>query len=514
MNFNFDESSKIIKRSESVNEPKKVNQPNTTNRINYAQSALSKKLEAFNYIHPSPEKEYPVNITNPAIDLPTKEFKEKSSTGLINFTAAEATDLGIQFPTADSDKATTIKDGKVESLRDPKSVSSLYENGLEFFPDINTAHIFPNLDTLIFYLPEHLDDLNYMTSLKEAFNNIFKSKCKEISFSNNIDNLFFGIRVYPIFSDGELKSFCDGNTNINEFTYNIEFDSKLWDPIVSLDSREMNALTIYAIYYSTNKNVLDNIVNNITHYQITNGVKLDLNSTGKCELLNYAISDSMMKSGSPFNKDITEVSSDRLMRLLSIQLHGAIEHGLRKLENNINYFKQDADNRFIILGWVLRILDDYEHLMLHAVHQIKKCIDVTGSLLERRMLLRIVNTIEKLEKMVNESYIEEEVKIKDHLPAYSISQSRDDLIDIKNNLTVATDIKSLSYVANCIISNIDAIQTVLSNPNLDNSERSEWDSILLDYLSVKDSLIESKDYLNHFGGSSIPVEYLSRDNNI
>ena len=518
MDLLFDEASKRIKQSEPVREPKNVNLPRKTNRINYSQSALHKQLEAFNYMHPTPEKEYPVNIDNPAIDLPTKEHREHSTTGLINFTAAEG--AGIQFPTADSDKATTIKDGEVESLRDPKTITSLYENGLECLPDINNFYVFSNLDSLLFYLPEHVKDLNYFTSLREAFNNIFKIKCKEISFSNNIDNLFFGIRVYPTFSDSQLKSFSEGNINISDYTYNIEFDSKLWDPMVSLDGSEMTALTLYTIYYSTNNNILNRISNNIISYQLANGVKFNLDDkVGKYELLHYAIADSMMKSGSPFNKNITEVATDRLIH--SLQMSGEIEHGLRKLENNLNYFKQDADNRFIILGWVLRILEDYEHLMLHAVHQIKKCIDVTGSLLERQMLLRIVNTIERLDRIVNESYIEESNKTDKNekdlnviSSAFTLKQSRNDLIDIKDSLNRSNDAQSLSNVAVHIIHNIDAIQTILSNPNLDSMERSEWESTLLDYLSVKNSLIETKDYLNHFGGSKIPIEYLDRDNNI
>jgi len=512
MNFIFDEASKKIKHSEPVEQPKKTNKPSGANRIKYTKSALQKQLEAFEYMHPSPEKEYPAEITNPAIDLPTKEHRQNSTSGFINLTVAE--NSGIQFPTADSDKATTIKDGNVESLRDPKSITSLYENGLEFMPDINNSYIFSNLDTLIFYLPEHLNDLNYMTSLKNAFNEIFKSKCKEIAFSNNTDNLFFGIRVYPVFNNSELQSFCNGNTNINEFTYNIEFDSKLWDPIISLDASEMTALVIYAIYYSTNKNVLNSLVNNITAYQLKNSVRLELNHNGKYEILNYAISDSMMKAGSPFNKTISDLATDKLIH--SLQMSGDIEHGLRKLENNLNYFKQDADNRFIILGWALRVLDDYENLMLHAVHQIKKCIDITGSLLERQIMLRIVNTIERMDHLVNENYIEEATKEKDDdkYHAFTLKQSKNELVDIKNNLNVTNDSNGLSSIASNIINNIDIIQTILSNPNLDSMERSEWDSVLLDYLNVKDSLIATKDYLNHFGGSRIPTEYLSKENNI
>ena len=489
---------KEIKKSKISKKPKNSREPLKSRQVKECDNTLNEQFEIFRYAMPSPAKESPFYSLNPVLDMPTAEDNDTSSSGLV----INAMESGMEMPTVDSDL-------KGYKTNDKPLVSSSRNNILENndlivdLNDINIDYNFSKLSAnLIFRLINGYNDLNYLTTLRSELVNIFKMECKEISLSHNVDNVFFGIRVYPQFSEDFIYNAIHDPYQVDgaNMVYSIEFDSRLWDSVVSLSPEEFVPLVIYSIYYSTRKYTLRKIINQIISYQMINGVKVDVRGSGRYELISYAISDAMMKHGSPFNKNNgTNVIMNPLIK--SLKMSGDMEYALKKLSSNLDYFKQDSDNRFIVLNWALRVLDDYEHLRLHANHQIKKCIDLTGSLLERRMLTRIVNSIENSDGVVHEAYKEDNKDQSDY-PSYNLHDAKDDIIDIKNELNHVDNTNTLIELSARVIKTIDIIQTILINPYLESNYIREWENLLLEYMAIKDSIIESKDYLDHFGGEA------------
>lgn len=76
-----------------------------------------------------------------------------------------------------------------------------------------------------------------LQSLKVELNRFFDdSKCKEVIYTTNTDKMFFGMKIIPAIDADDIYDYLvdDEQTRIDK--YIVEFDSKLFDPIIGLTS--------------------------------------------------------------------------------------------------------------------------------------------------------------------------------------------------------------------------------------------------------------------------------------
>ena len=143
-----------------------------------------------------------------------------------------------------------------------------------------------------------------LARLRNELNKFFiKARCKEILYTINTDKLFFGMRVYPAFDGNKtIEILGDAKTSIFE-EYYVEFDSKLFDPMLCLNKRELTSILLHEvghIVYDTE--TIDEVKRQIDMYFAKSGDYVDINSSkGYRELIGYALKDSIVKVGSLFS---------------------------------------------------------------------------------------------------------------------------------------------------------------------------------------------------------------------
>ena len=147
---------------------------------------------------------------------------------------------------------------------------------------------YSTIEKLLYTLDED-HSATTLSKLKNEINRLFfKAKCREILYTLNTDKLFFGMRVYPNF-DGHTAMEILGDNRSKPFdSYYIEFDSKLFDPMLGLDPRELTAILLHEIghiVYDTQ--TIDEVRKQIDIYFTKTGEHLNLSaSKGYRELIN------------------------------------------------------------------------------------------------------------------------------------------------------------------------------------------------------------------------------------
>ena len=163
---------------------------------------------------------------------------------------------------------------------------------------------FSKIENILFTLDDDHSGAK-LSQLKNEINKFFfKAQCKEVLYTVNNDKLFFGMRVYPeIDGDDVLDIMADDKPKTFE-KYYIEFDSKLFDPMLGLDEKEITAIMLHEIghiVYDTGS--IDEVRKNIDIYFSKTGDYLSPKiSDNYKEVIAYALKDSVVKAASLFCK--------------------------------------------------------------------------------------------------------------------------------------------------------------------------------------------------------------------
>ena len=239
------------------------------------------------------------------------------------------------------------------------------------------------------------------------------------------------------------------------------------------------------------------MLNNITN----------INSIPAKTLLAFAMNDALMKAGNPFLKDdIFELVNDPL--IVHFGYSAEMEYGMRKIADNFDFIKQYADNRFIVLSWALRVIDDYEHMRFHAYKRLTDCLDLTGSVLEKENINAVIRVLQSTSYMTESElyyYGEANEEGKSDMSLYRLSDVKTKIVNLKADVMASIDIASVSDNLKTIWELIKDIEILMQNPNLSDKDRFEWEKCLMDLYSLKQKSIESKEYIDQQKNSRIPI---------
>ena len=84
-----------------------------------------------------------------------------------------------------------------------------------------------------------------LNELKNELNKLFTgAKCREVIFTDNTDKLFFGMRVYPEITGDMAMNILHDNDPVSYDAYYLEIDSKLIDPMLNLNGRELTDIPL------------------------------------------------------------------------------------------------------------------------------------------------------------------------------------------------------------------------------------------------------------------------------
>ena len=163
---------------------------------------------------------------------------------------------------------------------------------------------FSKIENILFMLDEDHSGAK-LNLLKSEINKFFfKAQCREVLYTVNNDKLFFGMRVYPQIEGNDVVDIMSDDKPKTFSKYYIEFDSKLFDPMLGLDEKEITAIMLHEIghiVYDTGS--IDEVRKNIDMYFTNTGDYLspNINNNYK-EVIAYAMKDAVVKAGSLFCK--------------------------------------------------------------------------------------------------------------------------------------------------------------------------------------------------------------------
>lgn len=351
---------------------------------------------------------------------------------------------------------------------------------------------------------EKLDDDHSVTALekiKKCLNDLFvKSKCKGVIYTRNTDKLFFGMRVY-VDLDGNKAVEMLGNDHLEIFpSYFVEIDSKLLDPMLYLEGKELTALLLHEvghIVYDTT--AADEVRNAIDAYFARSGGYINIKSSrGLKELLAYAMKESVMKAGTIFAKiGNTEMIADAFVT--SCGYGPELESAVRKIRTGVNYFKKDIDNRFLALSWVLRVALEFDLFRMPAIKTLNKAVKLTGSNLEKKELTYAAKVLSQMEDPMNEGFVDWIGKRALDWKRKGIRGVKADVYELQLRIRTAEDIDDLMSIIRTCNTHIALIQDYLTE-DIPDIEREELNGVLQDLYSIRQEASKNKQVKSRYSG--------------
>jgi hypothetical protein len=340
---------------------------------------------------------------------------------------------------------------------------------------VNSNYDFSTIERIMFNMEENhsSSDLN---KLKNELNKFFiKAKCREILYTVNTDKLFFGMRVYPVFDGNKAIEILGDNKTSAFEEYYVEFDSKLFDPMLGLNKREKTAILLHEIghiVYDTG--TIDEVRSQIDMYFAKSGDYVDLNSSkGYRELIGYALKDSVVKAGSLFSKfGNTEMVADTFV--VSCGYGPDLESAMRKIVRSSTYMAKSVDDRFITLSWVLRLRNEFTLRRIPAVKTLNKAKQLTASKLEQREIVYASDILNRTDLGFNEGFIEDirarfSKKFND-FKVKGIRSIKNDIYELNLRLRTAESAEDLMYIIRQVNTDVTILQDYMTE-DLDEADR-------------------------------------------
>ena len=341
---------------------------------------------------------------------------------------------------------------------------------------------FSTIEKLMFNMEDNHTSSD-LGKLKNEINKFFiKAKCKEIIYTMNTDKLFFGMRVYPVFDGNKaIEILGDGKTSAFE-EYYIEFDSKLFDPMLGLNKREKTAILLHEIghiVYDTA--TIDEVRSQIDMYFAKSGDYVDIKSSkGYRELIGYALKDAICKAGSLFTKfGNTELVADTFV--VSCGYGPDLESAMRKIVRSSTYMAKSVDDRFITLSWVLRLRSEFSVRRIPAIKTLNKAKQLTASKLEQREITYASNILNRSDLGFNEGFIEDirarfSKKFSD-FKSKGIRSIKNDIYELNLRLRTAESAEDLMYIIRQINTDVAILQDYMTEDISDDERQSIIDCL-------------------------------------
>ena len=260
-------------------------------------------------------------------------------------------------------------------------------------------------------------DPTALVLIKNNLNQFFKdSTCKEVIFTNNTDNDFFGIKVMPILDANDIYDYIMGEDPYRVNKYSIEIDSKLLNPVLELNADHLVAVLLYEVHQLTaNSTPMDDARYAIFAYMDKNRDHLNISkSIHYKEILAYGLKDYLSKCKSIFYTDFendTDIKFNEFIRNLGLE-EPLIDIYKKFRNQNIKMYENIENSKFITLSWILGLYKNISTRRIGAIHVLNRAKQLTGSRLEKVEIDNIVKRIKSADSMIHESGLLNKVKTK------------------------------------------------------------------------------------------------------
>lgn len=239
-----------------------------------------------------------------------------------------------------------------------------------------------------------------LDDLKRYINKFFPdAKCTRLIYTNNTDKLFFGIYILPIISGDTVVDILVNNARYIVDRYYIELDSRMFTGQVMLTPGEITALLIHDISHLINNCKPAEIVKKeLDDYLASNGEVLKISDSVQYRgILAYGFADAMRKYTTIFEDDhyVPDGITDEFIDW--VDFGNLIRSAFNKLNQVWYNYNREIRNKFITFSWILRIYTDIKHNRIPALEGIKRCIELSPSVIEREALKAMGERISRID---------------------------------------------------------------------------------------------------------------------
>ena len=378
--------------------------------------------------------------------------------------------------------------------------------------DVRNGYDFTKLEAILEHYDADHTPAATRVLIKELNNYFYKSKCRDIIYTNNTDKLFFGMRVYPIFDSGDAIRIL-GDNKIKPFTgYYIEIDSKLYDPMLNLDKKELTAILLHEIGHIVyDQGTIEEVKRNLDlYFQNSNNDITIKSSKGYRELLAYGLKDAIIKIGSLFSTiGYTEIVADSFV--ISAGYGDYLESAIKKITSSKNYINKSTDNRFIVLTWVLRMNTEFNIKRLPTIKALNKAKELSASELEKREIIYATRLLSNMQDPMNEATVINNIKSTfsskfENFKRKGIRSITNDIYELNLRIRVAESEVDLMSIIRETNTYIVILQDYLTSENLSKLERENAEKTLNELYDLREKAAKNK-YVRKNSDSLINVIY-------
>lgn len=337
-----------------------------------------------------------------------------------------------------------------------------------------------------------------LMDLKTCINKMFTdSNCTNVTYTPNIDKLFFGLYVFPKVTGDDLVDIIFKGKRYIVKDYSVELDSKLFSPDLMLSPEEITALLIHDIsHLVNNSSPAENVKKAIDSYLVEKNDVLKLSpSVHYRGILAFGFADAMRKSTTIFEKDhyTGDDITDEFIDWCNFS--ELVTNAFNKITRMGYNYNREVKNKYIALAWILRLYKDIKHNRIPYIMAIKRCIQLSPSKTEIHELKNLATRISRID---DDMLIEEEVsyqdsKVKDSIiesvkmrgrsaTSYtsSLLEAMDDdyyALMIQSEKDAVNNPNVIPDLINCINSKMSVIQNAVDDVPLTKPEFNQWNDM-------------------------------------
>lgn len=374
------------------------------------------------------------------------------------------------------------------------------------------AYDYKKLEDAVIEVKVHPHSKASLNGLQRELNACFSDcKCNGVLYTVNTDKLFFGMCVLPIISERELNDIICTNKPVRLNNYYLEIDSKLFDPGAGLTGKELTAIVLHEVGHLVNdatpvdkcRQVMD------TQYATTD-TKMSFETHDDLnQILCAGLSDTIRKLTSIFYTSDEEIMADAYV--IKCGYGNELVSALKKIQNNGWGLNRSVNNKFVVLAWCLRLHHDFGIRRISALRTIKRCNELTGSQLEKRVFANLDRIVRQARGgMVRESTTLLEYDKSNNIfykaKRNSLKQYEEDYFEYVMMARNVSDQDEALYLMRNINTRISVIENFLeTESNIPAKERDRWDTLFDNYIKLRDTLARTLTYKDRMVG--IQVNY-------
>lgn len=343
-----------------------------------------------------------------------------------------------------------------------------------------------------------------LKDLQKELNQFFKDGiCREVLYTNNTNNEFFGMVVHLVVKPNLIYDYLVSEVPMPISEYSLEIDSKLFDPLLDLDAKELLAITLHEVGHLVNSNMpIEQARHDIDAYLASNRECIKIaNMDAYKEILAYGLTDYLSKCNSMFyTASMSELSADEFVNKcgFSNDLLSAYDKIVAK---HMKLYRDCQVDKFTVLAWTLNVYKNLKVERIGALKVLNRAKLLTGSKLQKKEITKLINNINRAEDDVHLVFGESTIsdKIKDRLRKHRLNNLKtiDSVYyELAMRIKNVEDEDDALYLMRQINNNIAVIEEYKNSKDCDEYEFDKWSQILVRFEALRDKLSSSIIYKN------------------